>query len=191
MPEAAARTVAERVRDLTAIIDHLQGINRGILNRLRPMALGHVPLGEIVAELVRDRAREHPHIAFTHNVETLDRSYDDTVDLTVYRCVQESLTNAIRHANAKSIEVSVGGLSPAGSQPADGGARLELTVRDDGFGIAADQPQGFGLRGMQERVQALGGDFAIETGSGRGTCVRIVIPLPARPRWLGASRRLC
>jgi signal transduction histidine kinase len=51
-------------------------------------------------------------------------------------------------------------------------------VRDDGFGIAADQAPGFGLRGMQERVQALGGEFAIEAGNGRGTCVRIVIPLP-------------
>ena len=231
LPEAAARTVAERVRDLTAIIDHLQGINRSILNRLRPMALGHVPLREIVAELVRDRAREHPHIAFTHNVEMLERSYDDTVDLTLYRCVQESLTNAIRHANAKTIEVNVavhsapsrtiafghgtsspsplvgegrgggsGGYgtdvpysttptpdpSPQGggeknSPAADGGARLELTVRDDGFGIAAGQPQGFGLRGMQERVQALGGDFAIEAGNGCGTRVRIVIPLPSRP----------
>src|SRR5215831_6198962 len=172
LPGAAAVTVAERVRDLTATIDHLQGINRGMLNRLRPMALGHVPLGEIVAEHVRDRTREHPHIAFTHDVGTLERSYDDTVDLTLYRCVQESLTNAIRHANAKSIEVKVavnGASSPAS---------LELTVRDDGFGIAVGQSQGFGLRGMQERVQALGGEFAIEGGNGGGTCVRIVIPLP-------------
>jgi two-component system, NarL family, sensor histidine kinase UhpB len=180
LPEPAARTVAERVRDLTLIIDHLQGINRSILNRLRPMALGHVPLREILGELVRDRARQHPSIAFTSGVETLAHSYDDTVDLTVYRCVQESLTNAIRHASAKTIEVRVADISPIGSAPTHGGARLELTVRDDGFGIAAGQPQGFGLRGMQERVQALGGDFAIETGSGRGTCVRIVIPLPSR-----------
>ncbi len=180
LPEAAAATVAERVRDLAAIIDHLQGINRGMLNRLRPMALGHVPLAEIIGELVRERAREHPHIVFTHDVGTLDRSYDDTVDLTLYRCVQESLTNAIRHARAKSVEVRV---------TVSGG--LELTVRDDGFGIASDQAPGFGLRGMQERVQALGGDFAIETGNGQtgndlagngqGTCVRIVIPLPPRP----------
>jgi two-component system sensor histidine kinase UhpB len=251
LPEPAARVVAERVRDLTAIIDHLQAINRHILNRLRPMALGHVPLREILGELMRDRAREHPHIAFAHNVETLDRSYDDTVDLTLYRCVQESLTNAIRHANAKSIAVKVAvrcsGSSPSpfvgrviafghpplegegregaealspppgplaradlppaeprysegsaiqqsdrsrqqptsvgggGSPASNGGAWLELTVRDDGFGIAAGRPQGFGLRGMQERVRALGGEFAIETGSGRGTCVRIVIPLPSQP----------
>src|SRR5262249_19239219 len=60
------------------------------------------------------------------------------------------------------------------------GACLELTVRDDGFGIAAGQAQGFGLRGMQERVQALGGEFAIEAGNGAGTCVRIAIPLPSR-----------
>jgi two-component system, NarL family, sensor histidine kinase UhpB len=173
-----------------------------MLNRLRPMALGHVPLGEIIAELVRDRARAHPHIAFTHDVETLDRSYDDTVDLTLYRCVQESLTNAIRHANAKSIEVRVAaapsplpksGLPDFGTSKAieigngrfrlggEGAGRwLELTVRDNGFGIASGQVPGFGLRGMQERVQALGGEFAIEAGDGCGTCVRIVIPVPPR-----------
>jgi len=246
LPAAAAATVAERVRDLGAIIDHLQGINRGMLNRLRPMALGHVPLGEIIAELVRDRARAHPHIVFTHDVETLDRSYDDTVDLTLYRCVQESLTNAIRHANAKAIEVKVAaapsprlggegrgeGASPQAqtrgerpsSQPSpptevgftrlrqlkndrnrqqpisigeEGAGRcLELTVRDDGFGFAAGQAPGFGLRGMQERVQALGGEFAIESGNGCGTCVRIMIPLPlplptmlAVPHDLGSHHR--
>jgi two-component system, NarL family, sensor histidine kinase UhpB len=180
LPGEAAAQVAERVGDLATIIDHLQGINRGMLNPLRPMALGHWPLADIVAELVRER--EHPHIVFTHDVATLDRGYDDTVDLTLYRCVQESLTNAIRHASAKKIDVKVAAIcgAAAGGTLAVQGPSLELTVRDDGFGIAAGQEQGFGLRGMQERVRALGGEFAIKSAQGRGACVRIVIPLPPR-----------
>ena len=153
LPEAAAATVAARAGDLTAIVDHLQGINRDILNRLRPMALGHVPLREILVELVGERARQHPDIGFTGEFGRLARSYGDTVDLTVYRCVQESLTNAIRHAGARLIGVQVANKRMA----QDGTERLELTVRDDGSGIAAGVARGFGLRGMRERVEALGG----------------------------------
>jgi two-component system sensor histidine kinase UhpB len=186
LSQPAARTIVERTRDLTAIIDHLQGINRNILNRLRPMALGHVALQEILGELVLGRAREHPQIAFAHRLETLKRSYGDTIDLTVYRCVQESLTNAIRHADAKAIAVQVADVAAdmtPSSRPRGGGetgARLELTVHDDGLGIAAGRPHGFGLRGMQERVQALGGEFSIDSAGGRGTSVRIIIPLPSQ-----------
>src|SRR6516164_3263693 len=61
----AARKMTERVHDMLAIIEQLQSINRSMLNRLRPMALGHVPLRDILCELVRDRARQHPQIEFS------------------------------------------------------------------------------------------------------------------------------
>ncbi len=179
LPEPVARPIADRLRDLTAIIEHLQGINRQILNRLRPMALGHVPLREILVALVREREPQYPDIAVTTDIGALDRSYGDTIDLTVYRCIQESLTNALRHADARTIAVSVAG--HAATTPGDGAARLVLTIRDDGRGIATDAAPGFGLRGMAERVRALGGDFSIETATGRGTCLSIAIPVPARP----------
>src|SRR5262249_1600865 len=154
--------------------------------RLRPMALGHVPLPEILSELVRERAGSHPGIGFSHHVDTLARSYGDTVDLTLYRCVQESLTNAIRHAGAASVMGNARDCPAAMGAAGDGARRLELSVRDDGRGIAVENKPGFGLRGMQERVQALGGEFAIETGPD-GTCIRIVIPVPARGSADGAD----
>ena len=176
LQEPAAGKLTERVRDMQAIIEHLQAINRSMLNRLRPMALGHVPLREILSELVKDRARQHPEIAFSFNDGTIARSYGDSIDLTIYRCIQESLTNVIRHAQAKEVVVELGerpGTGPAG----DGGNALKLTIRDDGRGIAPGAPMGFGILGMQERVQGLGGSYTIGGGDGRGTSIEIAIPL--------------
>src|SRR5215468_10218653 len=125
LPEDAAADMKARVRDLNAIIDHLQAINRGMLNRLRPMSLGQLPLADVLSELVAERARDYPQIRFTFAAEAIERSYGDSIDLTLYRCVQEGLTNAIRHAQATSVEVQIASTESA----------VTLTVRDDGKGI--------------------------------------------------------
>lgn len=181
LPSEAARKLCERASDMLAIVEHLQGINRSMLARLRPMALGHVPLKDILAELVRERARQHPQTAFAFAPGELMPGYGDSVDLTVYRCIQESLTNAIRHAQASRVTVELG--EAAGDTDANegaGAAVLALTIRDDGRGIDPAAPPGFGMRGMQERVQALGGSYKVESARGCGTCVRIAIPLRER-----------
>jgi two-component system sensor histidine kinase UhpB len=172
LPGDVASKLAERARDMLAIIEHLQAINRSMLNRLRPMALGHVPLRELLSELVQERARQHPQIAFDFVADRLAPSFGDSIDLTIYRCVQESLTNAIRHAQACAVGIEL----------RERGSQLELSVRDDGCGIDASAPAGFGLRGMQERVQGLGGSCRIEGASGQGTSVRIAIPLSKETR---------
>jgi two-component system sensor histidine kinase UhpB len=179
---AQARGVAlERVHEMLAIIEHLQVINRSLLNRLRPMALGHIPLHDLVAQMVRDRAREHPHIAFAFSAPSLAHSYGDSIDLTIYRCVQESLTNAIRHAHPTTVSVVIGEREPGDASAADVLRRLEVCVTDDGCGIAKEAPTGFGLRGMRERVQAVGGDFSVGPEGPGGTAVRVAIPIGARP----------
>jgi two-component system sensor histidine kinase UhpB len=160
--------VAERARDMLAIVDHLQSINRSLLNRLRPMALGHVPLGDLVAELVSEQARQHPtQVSFTPG--RLRPSYGDSIDLTVYRCVQESLTNALRHANAAHVTVE---LDELGEHRA-----VQVRICDDGCGIDSKAPPGRGLRGMQERVQALGGSVVIDRAQGGGTRVQVLLPI--------------
>jgi two-component system, NarL family, sensor histidine kinase UhpB len=89
--------------------------------------------------------------------------------LTVYRCIQESLTNSIRHAQAKQVSVEICD---------DHAAKLlKLIIRDDGRGMATNACAGLGISGMQERVEGLGARYHLQSQTGRGTCVNIIIPL--------------
>jgi two-component system, NarL family, sensor histidine kinase UhpB len=166
LPHQVRQTLLQSSHEILAMIEHLQSINRSMLERLRPMALSHVPLTELLAQLVRERAHQHPQIAFDFKAGPLARSYGDSIDLTIYRCVQESLTNAVRHAQARQVTVEL---------CHNAGAAL-LTIRDDGLGFAPGTPPGFGIRGMRKRVEGLGGRYRIAGDPGDGTCVDITIP---------------
>jgi two-component system sensor histidine kinase UhpB len=182
-PNVQLEPLQERVRDMLSIIDRLQSLNRGLLKRLRPMALGHVPLRDLLAEMVSERTRQCPDISFSFSAERLRPSYGDSIDLTIYRCLQESLTNAIRHAQGTRIDVGL--REENGSAP---GARLTLTVNDNGRGIDPGTPPGFGLTGMQERVRAMGGECVVESATDGGTAIRVRVPVSTeRPAAGGLS----
>ncbi|MGC2218869.1 MAG: ATP-binding protein, partial [Pseudolabrys sp.] len=172
-------TIAEaRAREMLDMINALQTINRSVLNRLRPMALGQVPLGDLLSSLIEERARQFPDMSIAYSSNRLSNSYGESIDVTVYRCVQESLTNVIRHAGAQRARVTVAHErdSSTGKQTF---SRLILTITDDGCGIKSDAPKGFGIQGMEERVEALGGNCQIGGASDQGTTVRIEIPVPS------------
>jgi len=143
-----------------------------MLERLRPIALGYVPLADMIGELVREQERRHAHIAFRFSAAATERSYGDSIDLTIYRCLQEGLTNAVRHAQARQVTIKLS---------AETGRQLTLSVRDDGCGIHPGKIAGFGLRGMQQRVEGLGGRYTIDSEPGNGTCVHVTLPLPEGP----------
>jgi two-component system, NarL family, sensor histidine kinase UhpB len=177
LPDKARQIVSGRLHDILAIIDHLQTINRSMLDRLRPMALGHVPLNEILDQLVRERARQYPRISFSFAAAHVLPSYGDSIDLTIYRCIQESLTNAIRHAQPRQVAVEL--------RHDENAAQLDLTIRDDGGGMPTGAAPGFGIRGMQERVAGLGGHYHFVSEPGHGT--RVHITVPAVEPWTAAG----
>jgi signal transduction histidine kinase len=97
--------------------------------------------------------------------------YTEEVEAAVYRIVQEALTNVSKHSGATKARVEV----------RENDATIHLVVSDDGTGFdPAAVTAGFGLLGMRERVELLGGTLAIESAPGSGTTVRVSVPAQRR-----------
>ncbi|MEG6509042.1 ATP-binding protein [Methyloligella sp. 2.7D] len=173
--ERATKEISMRVGEILSIVERLKQLNRGLIKRLRPGPLGEVRLSDLLEEQISNMQRSHPETEINAELGELAKSYGEQADLTIYRCLQEGITNAIRHGRAKHIFIDLKEEGPA----AEGeGATLRLVLRDDGSGIAPGTPKGFGLTTMNERVLSLKGSCEIDS-SRKGTTLRIAIPVSA------------
>jgi two-component system, NarL family, sensor histidine kinase UhpB len=154
-------------------VDHLQAIVSRMIAQLRPVALDELGLVAAIEHSIGEWRRRLPDTLFEfHSHGGLD-NLEEPLSLTVYRLVQESLTNVYKHAQAGRVEIDLERRAPTAAQ------RDEVRVRasDDGRGIdLAAQPLGYGLGGMRERVELVGGDFAVESAPGLG--LRVIASLP-------------
>ena len=100
----------------------------------------------------------------TVEVDGRERWLPDDVQVALYRVAQESLTNVRKHASAQAAKVSLAYLEDS----------VSLEIVDDGRGLGPGS--GFGLVGIRERVESLGGSVTIESSPGAGVCVRVDVP---------------
>jgi signal transduction histidine kinase len=141
---------------------------RTIITELRPAALDELGLGAAIEALL-ERHREHSGFAIEAEISLPQEPgrLDGELESTVYRLVQEALTNVAKHAGAMNVRVSVRSVE----------GQLQLEVQDDGAGFDAGAvSHGFGLAGMRERAGLAGGGLEIDTG-GRGTLVTATLPV--------------
>jgi two-component system sensor histidine kinase UhpB len=169
--------IKTRTGEILSIAQRLKTINRDLLRRLRPVELGRIPLHELIASLVAGFERRHPDVTFRLATGSLAQGYGEAVDLTLFRCVQEALTNAMQHGGATRVDVEIGEKADA----AGTSQRISLLVRDNGKGFAACTPAGIGLTAMRERVLAINGSSHIES-SPTGTVISVSVLLPAKHR---------
>lgn len=159
-------------------VNALQQSNRRVLERLRPAGLTELGLREALGALLRLWQESHPAVRIEAEISPSLGETGETSDLTIYRVVQEALTNVFRHANATEVNVTV---EPAESSAAGSfGARpcALVRVRDNGSGLRPDHRLGLGLTGMRERILALGGSLTIASGD-RGLTVEAMVPSDA------------
>jgi len=159
-----AQASAKRIGDAA---QHLSYITRHMLQRLRPAVLDSMGLSQALASMCEQwQISNHTlcHLSFTGEVDHLN----DYASVTVYRIVQEALTNVTRHAKAYQVKVELA-LDVQG---------MQLKITDDGQGMADTQAvhTGFGLLGIQERVASLAGHLDITSKFGHGVSLAIHIP---------------
>ena len=160
--------IGQHTATMSGMIDDIQKQNYRMLDRLRPGSLAHARLSEAIGDLVDAWAERHRSVTWLLSIEEEIDGTGEEAALTIYRMVQEGLVNALRHAKAETVEVSL----------AMRGAELVVSIRDDGRGLPADFHMGFGLLGMSERVRRLGGQLSVGNGDEAGTVIAAAIPWP-------------
>jgi two-component system sensor histidine kinase UhpB len=141
----------------------------GLIPRLRPLTLDSLGLADALRDLAEQWTSRHPQIAVRLELGELPESAGPTMKLAVYRMVQEALANAVVHGQPSLLEIEAGRRGDA----------LEVCVRDNGSGLPPDwdRPGRFGLKGMRERIEALGGTLRVAGRAERGVEVIARIPL--------------
>jgi signal transduction histidine kinase len=162
----------EAMREAVEHIEQEIGNLRAIITELRPAALDELGLRTAIESLLeRHRAQSGFEIEselVLPGPSTRDGRLDDSLETTVYRLIQEALTNVAKHARADRVRVQVA--------VGETGEELSVEVHDDGAGFDPETTSsGFGLAGMQERVTLAGGTLSVESGE-RGTMVSARLP---------------
>lgn len=171
---ASPEEASARLEDARALASRtLDGLTRVIFD-LRPSVLDDIGLVSAVRWWIA-RHLTPAGIAARLETENLEDRLPAAVEISVFRAVQEALTNVVRHARAKTVLVQI----------SRAGGTLSVDIEDDGRGFTpadvatpSESGQGLGLLGMRERVEILGGTLALDSAPGSGTHVAFTVPVP-------------
>ena len=163
-PRKIRQTVAQTLALTRA---NLEEARRSVLD-LRAALLEGRSLVEALTELIASQQKKD-ELSISFTITGGSRPLPGRVEVGVYRIVQEGITNIIRHAQAKQVEINVA-ITPK---------QIRLTIEDDGRGFDPTQtpPGHYGLAGLNERVKLLGGNMKLETSPGQGVRLEVAVPL--------------
>jgi len=159
-------TSADAILNVSA---HIYDVVHSMMHLLRPSVLDSLGLEEALKEEIDNWNKRNPEIKCAHSFQGDLSNLGEHINITIYRIIQECLTNITKHASARNVNVEL----------INNKDNLQLTINDDGIGMNADKTDhgmGLGLIGIRERIQALNGMFSYETSPKNGFRILIHIP---------------
>lgn len=156
---------------IVGICDHLMEVVRSMMQQLHPLILTELGLKATLEDMVGHWAERNPELSLSlqccDEVDELEKN----AAIQIFRVVQECLTNVVRHAQARQVDIAL--------QIVDAPEyTLQFRVRDDGKGCdLSDTGRGFGLLGMKERIQSLTGELTLQSAPNQGMTITASIPL--------------
>lgn len=175
-PRASPAAMQQRTSAIVENCNHIYGALATLIRELRPAGLDELGLAAAVEHCVQTWRTRLPGVSVGLSISGDFATLPESVAVTLYRLVQEAMTNIAKHAAAHRVTIR---LERAGEEGA-GSERIEVTVADDGVGTAGGVPtRGLGLIGMRERVMALQGELAFASMPGQGFELAARIPVPA------------
>ncbi len=169
-PELSTNAALSIVR----AVDHIHGAVSDMIGRLRPVGLDELGLVAAIEHCVDHWRDRLPDTRFDLAVHGRCEGLSEPLNLTVYRLIQEGLTNIYKHATAQRAEITLERIRA----PECGKDELRLTVVDNGCGMEpCTRTSRYGLSGMRERVEMAGGTFMLESAPGRGLRFEAHLPV--------------
>jgi two-component system sensor histidine kinase NreB len=140
---------------------------RRIAYELRPTVLDDMGLDAAIARYAQD-VEQHAGVTVIVSLSLGAERLESELETVIYRVAQEAMTNAVKHAHATHLDVSLSG--------SDGDVRLTVTDNGLGFDLDNAEGKGLGLLGMRERADLVGGKLSVRSEQGEGTTVELQVP---------------
>ncbi len=163
-------SVGDSARAIGKFSERMYEVAKNMMQRLRPAVLDELGLLVALQEMIDDWNESHGEVFCHFECNDDLRALGEDININLYRIIQESLTNVIKHAETDTAHVKIERIKGS----------LLLNIRDEGVGYdISNAPRGLGLLGMQERVEVLNGRLDIESSLKQGVKINISIPLEA------------
>lgn len=153
----------EQLNDISETASQAIDEVREISYNLRPYQLDDLGLTKAIEYIIR-KVASSSEIRFSSEMDRIDNMFSPEAEINIYRVVQESLNNIVKHSRARNAKISI----------ARNARHVDITIQDDGRGLDTEKTNGgFGLKGISERARMLGAKYVIHSVAGQGTTITL------------------